>query len=1205
MAEPVVYDGSPIASYLQDSGVDEQALIELSASVAPPPPPRSPSSSSTSSSQRVPGRRQPQPQPQPAPITSTPNTTGRSSRSKPLSRNSGDAYSSSVSPMRSQSVASEAAVGSSDAAKTFAYQVGNTLSTLLTDVFLPLLAILYASLLQSVLGVRPPRLSQPQPESFRRLKPSRRRRSSRSPSAHPNKPSSNADTSFAERFKFVICTSFLLTSSLSISFYDSEPTTQRPAPDPDVTDDDDDEPSVLPPDPIPTNAAGPVTAYDSIPTSPSRSSFRPRNTSPLPRLNKQGRRARNAAVLATALLALLSPSWNQWFKSTLAIACVTWASILLLGLGQLEDSIAFDLSRRPRPDAERFLLDSTPRHGLSSHEKKITKAQAITQARKLVKAAQNYDVAVNKAIGAVQEVELVSRGFKLTYPLPPISRIEASSASAWQPNSSPSRYKTGIFSLNAPLSAGAQSTRLSRSSSTGASAASNRKHAQRPLSLSLSGGRASPSGRESPSLSYESHDGDYARRVGSHDYTPTSSAAVQPRRLAALRQQLIHSLDEVSLRCRDTAIDLEQLADREELNLLKDMYTLDQTLPGNQAELEPNEPWSPQDANTSLGAMASVLHPDTDRSTWAATTPRNLGSKRQSVDISIMSNNRDESWTRTIASPSGRKRLSLLSDGLGPSYDRSVGASSVASKRDSIISDGNPAPTYRSPRFNYVSEKSGNSGPNESAASKRLSYISHSSAASAPRSPLIHQSQLGPMETPPHHSIATPSGSRTGARMSILGPNSVFGTPVRERDEVLDPQTLLGLKHRFEQMHLARRRSLCYLLALDFSMSDDSRDLEGYWEHARQAMTLLTELFDAQTAHVSSVVSHEMGAEFGSKTQGPAPAQSADLLQPPDADGRSSNLSGHLGLEDRFSAMALSLRSIQAKLRVCAEEAGVKRPGQMHGLQNDDNDDDDDDEAVPDSPGRLERMFDGIKDDLLSLSAEWEAGLKILKREKRASPSPSPLFEAVPTPAAARLDSPLEAEEDAVATDAEGGKVTELSLGDDDDDEEDKDIAALLLRSTSPQHLPPPGLEEVFESIAGMASFSRSKMSREERIRLGRSEPAAPAPAQPKDAADQAGMVSELSQVIRSRKQAMLGSPLDLQAAGVFEPHQSLPSGFDDEFIARPAPADDHSDTVSPSASTHADTSAPFDLGEQVAAFARRRAAQAGAVQDTTALGLE
>ncbi|KAN0063782.1 hypothetical protein ACQY0O_003832 [Thecaphora frezii] len=1168
----------PPPPYREITSAEEQALLELSARL-PQPLPQTPSASSSGStdSHQRPHDASPTSEP-PSPARRPVRRPGRrlqqsgsaselagtrkeaSERQASVSLRATAAPKPFVSSAPAQAIRdaerSSASNSSPSSLEAFVRDFRSALSLLLTQGFLPLAFSLYTSFF-GLLGI-PSDDGRCERQPLRRL-PSARTRA--------------AGQSFAERFKFVVCTSFLLTSSLSISFYESDPVAPQPSPKLGPSDADDEEVNDehyapltrLAPHPLrlSISAVASDAPVHSLPGGgASASGPTSADASLLPRLNEAGKRVRDGTLAAVCLLAFASSTWDRWFRSCLALVSLSWAGIIALNLAELDDLLLFDVSHIPAAPGHRFLFESRGDDRLTLHERRALERDAIQRVKRLVKSAQAYDVAVNKCIGAVQEVELVSRGYKLTHPLPPISRIEAATGStAWASGGgTPTRNRHSTLVLGGGASQ-AQGARLSRSSSAGASAASNRRHAQRTLSLSLSTGRASPA------QSFESHDdGDNGRR--------TQSFGAPPRRLAPLRQAVLQSLDRVTVRCKERILELETLADKDELALLKEMYSLDAPAPGCGSGSESDVPELVSHEDASISSFGLTV--DSDRNAWVTTTPRNVGSKRQSTDLTRASSLRSDEGasSRGVTSPLGRKRLSLLSDGQSATmapYDR-AGASSSASKRDSLVSEG-VSNTYRSPRLNYVTDTSVNPGPNDSAASKRLSYMSVSSAAASagPRSPLSNAGIGGSSPfrpASPFGAFGSPvsRGDAKAFRPGILGANGVLNL-AGAHEEALDPQTLLGLKSRFERMHLARRATLCHLLALDFSLevsvkrSDGAPShVEAYWERCSQLLADLGGLFDAELHGITSALGEEMGNSFGlalkrsdSGGQSASGAETSGSALVGKARSGSCNLYGHLGLEDRFSAMALALRSVQAKLRVCAEEVRVKRPAELHGLESEvpvaangaaarSAAASSDEDALA-HVERVQQMFETIKDDLLALSAEWEAGNKIFKKEKRLAPVAAALDgddDVARGNAARDLESPMEADEDAaqaVETDALGtgeGAIYESrgalvgggTGGADHNDDDDDDIAALLLRSTSPQHLPPPGLEQVFESIAGIANIAGiggPKLSREERIRQVKQRREEEVEAKARKAShrhtiDPAGIVSELSDVIRTRK---------------------------------------------------------------------------------------
>lgn len=1075
----------------------------------------------------------------------------------------------------------------------------HTLRALLELFFLPLVLMIA----RDVFGMRQSLEDPTAADSFRQRT---------GQPTHTNGISDNDDKSFAERFKYAICSSFLLTPTLSISFYETSTPfqTQQPTPDADAT-----------------NSRNLVRGQRPTPHSIQKSCYvepidAPASTLPngpgtaavqherLPRLDAQGRLARNAALLAALfLIPPISKSWKAWFSTLLLIASLTWGFILFLGYSSLDDKIQFMLSRQASPAifaSPASLRNLSTSSDLREIERAAMRRTVLTGVSSLIRAAQRFDLSINKAISAIQEVEIVSRGYKLTHPLPPISRIEAASSHS----ASPSRQRRSMVAPFLPPTG-----KLTRTLSGGGNGAPTiKRHNQRPLSLTLSNGRASPfdrpSGRASPAMSLTEGDVDMTQKLLAEQSTVAMASArsAPPQRLVELRKSVIAALEDAGAACTTSTASLQTLADPEELALLHELYALDGTAQDDANEAEVSLAWSNGDGDISALSEGS---PDLeqDRKAWVATTPRNFGSSVRSADVSGPA---DGLWRPDYSpQPTGsmhRKRLSLVSNGgsvLDQLQQHPPRAASSLSRRSSLVSESGNMSAYRSPRFNYVSDKTtATSGPNESAAAKRLSYVSNSSVTTGSfdtRSPAMRNASIvSSTFSPPYssaqtYSAATSPQSRATKHSSIVGPNSIFSQMDTSmsgvaRVEPADPLSLLSIKAKFEWMHRARRRWLCHLLALRLTTSDNlllsdgsSLPADDYWTAARTEIASIKSMFVDQDKVTSDMVAKEMGADFTSslktelsnigsvKDVGSRSESRNGLLSVPTGDSGPRSVAGHPGLEDKLHAMMLSLRSLQSKIRVCAEDIRIKVPPGLHGV-NDDNTDTDPSLVAPNAADdaatimQLEKTLESMRDDLLGLSSEWEAAVKLVHKEKRRSLSPVPSTTDVDSDLAARssatrdLESPLEADEDKqggannddedlLALSGRHAEITEN--GAISDNEDDSDLAELLLRSTSPNSLPPPGLEQVFESIAGIAGLSGlgvdgKKLSRAERIEQTRHQRQLD---QEKAATDKAshrhtpsGMMSELSDVISSRK-----------ATRERRHHSALPPSSDAAFAYQPA----------------------------------------------------
>ena len=583
-----------------------------------------------------------------------------------------------------------------------------------------------------------------------------------------------------------------------------------------------------------------------------------------------------------------------------------------------------------------------------------------------------------------------------------------------------------------------------------------------------------------------------------------------------LRRAISKALDEAEACSMATVSRLAELMDKDEWELLKEMYSLE--VP-------------------SAAPVESEEHASTPTISDVPLLPERAPSA-QSKRLSLLIDTGDS------ASPSrGHKRLSLLGNGI-KSLDSAATSPALdgrSSKRSSMIldepprsgssttSNGRTTPSFeaqrRPTRLGYV--HSSDTTPNESAASKRLSYASSTtSAASLGISgwrPTTTNLTIGQL-TPSNELFARAPSPQISPQPNVTLSRNVSQASAAATTAVEpDPLSIVTLQARHETVHLARRKMLVGLLALKF-------DQDGaYWERAQQIMSSAASFF----LDIGSTLSRQVRIQMGYDPPAQEPKQA-----------RNGPLDGHPGLEDRMQTIGLTLRSIQLKIQSCAADLHVKQPPELHGTE------------APTQP--VERpppsdyvattvMFESIKDDLLALSAEWEAGLHIFKKESKRSTSPKrgPLGNiASPRTSGAReFESPQEVDED------EWGQSEQPGPGayGDTSGMDDSDITSLIRQSIDPRQLPPPGLEQIFESIAGLAGAKapNSKVSREERIAIVKEQRAVKLERQNSATSttgvSQDGVMSELKDVIAQIKHkrglpvdadmTKLGSPLEIEEA--------------------------------------------------------------------------
>ncbi|WFD06594.1 hypothetical protein MVES1_001947 [Malassezia vespertilionis] len=337
------------------------------------------------------------------------------------------------------------------------------------------------------------------------------------------------------------------------------------------------------------------------------------------------------------------------------------------------------------------------------------------------------------------------------------------------------------------------------------------------------------------------------------------------------------------------------------------------------------------------------------------------------------------------------------------------------------------------------------------------------------------------------------SGSDTEETCAVHTPSKLAAEMRRDR------LSLACLKAKFEHMHLVRRSMLYHFLALDFTMQSpvtiyrveghpEQVSLTAYWDSTvvRRVLQPLAQVMEESATHLRTLLEHSMGETLG-----------MDDAVLPDTNG-AAFLHQHLGLTDRMAEMGRTLRTVQCKLRACVEDLAIPPPPALHGVGH---------EMRYVQKGsdvrQTQRTFDSIRNDLLAMSSEWEAALRIMEMAN-APPQPK-TPKTPPQPKTPCQDSGPDTDD---CTDAAVFKTDKkYSL-------DNLSLIQLLVDSTSPDSLPMPGDEEVFESTT-QAKPARSVLPRAERIRIMQEQRTNQLFTQTKDPAV---MVTELKDVLSLRR---------------------------------------------------------------------------------------
>ncbi|KAH9930256.1 uncharacterized protein B0H18DRAFT_930516 [Fomitopsis serialis] len=309
------------------------------------------------------------------------------------------------------------------------------------------------------------------------------------------------------------------------------------------------------------------------------------------------------------------------------------------------------------------------------------------------------------------------------------------------------------------------------------------------------------------------------------------------------------------------------------------------------------------------------------------------------------------------------------------------------------------------------------------------------------------------------------------------------------------PLSLTGLRFALHGALSAKRYACSHLLALRFGEDED----DTYWEDVRSMVSLLTSTFEDASARLTEAL--DIAEKNRVKDERPSPQASVDLS----AGNRSrpvrtmaemvsfAPMPSHL---TRFAAhvdaMSTALNDAREHLEQCVTTLRDTAPGEAGSS----SDADGGASAVQEHPAF--QAYDRLRKELGYALRECERGRERLL-DIISGPRQSSLGEEPDSPddtPGLRNDNGSDTSEkpgpSSPASHAPGilslsdrPGALGLSVGSERPDEELDDATAHLLLTTSSRHLPPPGVEQVYEADTGGApSFARerSKLSREERI---------------------------------------------------------------------------------------------------------------------------
>lgn len=318
------------------------------------------------------------------------------------------------------------------------------------------------------------------------------------------------------------------------------------------------------------------------------------------------------------------------------------------------------------------------------------------------------------------------------------------------------------------------------------------------------------------------------------------------------------------------------------------------------------------------------------------------------------------------------------------------------------------------------------------------------------------------------------------------------------------PLTFSAL-HQALQSSLASKRFACaHLLALRFEEDD-----EIYWEDVRSVMSLLTSAFVEASSRISevldeveerhlqlddSVTEDPSGVDTPASPGSPSPCTASKfppsfLLGAPPSIDSFAPLPSHLSrFSSHLDAISSALDDAREQLSQCIallkEDIHSSHPSSLSSSTAGKN--------------AALQAYEGVRRELGLALREYERGRESLVHI--VSP-PTPQGVDMDDGVAAFEQCPSVQEERVAAGDntAESDRSLTISTSDGDVIDTD-DVLDHSSFTTSTEFFPPPGIEQVYEAeTTGVGTFSRerSKLSREERIKLARAGREAPTKGDP------------------------------------------------------------------------------------------------------------
>lgn len=342
---------------------------------------------------------------------------------------------------------------------------------------------------------------------------------------------------------------------------------------------------------------------------------------------------------------------------------------------------------------------------------------------------------------------------------------------------------------------------------------------------------------------------------------------------------------------------------------------------------------------------------------------------------------------------------------------------------------------------------------------------------------------------PPSYSSHSPRSHRSSGSTSFSPvlrtiPSSRFTTVHTTRH----PLSLSGLQLALHGALSAKRYACSHLLALRFEEDED----DSYWEDVRSVMALLTSTFEDASSRLMEALNEAERKRVQDERPSPERDVAAPVLSPALRSRTMAEMISFAPMPSHLSRFAAHVDAIstalnEARLHLEQTVASLRDPSPAEGVTSAGG------SATVAQEHPAFQAYDRLRKELGFALRECERGREQLL-DIVSGPRIPPTNEDADDSPGLGQDSESEPSErpgpssPAIRLPDLANESVTLALS--PGDEQLDDATAHLLLTASSQHLPPPGIEQVYEADTGVvAPFTRerSKLTREERIKLAKS----------------------------------------------------------------------------------------------------------------------